>query len=775
MSQLNNKQGNIWNDGELVKPFSPSKIAFLKNRKEKEVMKNSYKLSTVMLAALLLMIIPFNLLAQDAENLTFLGNWGMGGGEIRAVSNQGDLAYYGVGNVLKIVSFEDPANPYAAGSVTLDDMVEDIVWTVLGGQTYCLVSGSSLNIVNVTNPISPSVTATLSLAGYGEGLAASGSYAYLAVGSTGMEVVDFSDPANPTSVATIAGAGSGYAEGINVSTPYAYLANGANVSIFDISTPASPTLTGSYTRSDDEWIQDAMPRGNYVYSCAYSAGIDVIDVSNPASPTLVTSLANGKNADIMFDGDYGYIASREFGLTVLDVSTPTAPTIINTFSTNGVLRKVSYGAISLSGTITGHIFTAEVSALGAVNVSAPASMAYSGFVEVNAPADGICYTADFDGNIAYVAYYRHIRALDITSPSAMTELGNYLVADTAVVKKVVHKDHIVYAPSKMPGLKAIDFSNPSNPTLLATVIDVRVNDVAISGDYVYAATSDNGIGIVDVSTANAPVLVGYAAGSTDLYGEGVSAYGDVMVQSTWDALYFFDISTPEAPTLADSQPLVTGTSWLTLDANYAYVHDFDTLRIFDISTLTDVVQVSAIFTDGSWDGDAAREGNYVYVNVETNGIKVYDVSDITAPVEVAHYDMLNVARGISVRNGMAYVGEKEGGLSVYRNDLVVSIDTENMHPTQFALSQNYPNPFNPTTLIQYEIPQSFGAGNVRLEVFNVLGQHVQTLVDGNQSSGLYQVRWDGLGSSGQQQVGGIYFYTLTAGEQTLTNKMILLK
>jgi len=758
----------------LLKTTGSFNQSFLNNRKENRIMKQSYKLSTVLLAALLLMILPFNLVAQDAENMTLLGNWGMGGGEIRAVTNQGDLAYYGVGNTLKIVSFENPAIPFAAGSIILDDMIEDIVWTVLDGQTYCLVSGSSFNIVNVTNPILPTLTATLDLGGYGEGLAASGTYAYFAVGSTGMEVVDFSDPANPTSVAIIAGAGSGYAEGINVSTPYAYLANGANVSIFDVSTPASPTLAGSYTRADDEWIQDAMPRGNYVYSCAYSAGIDVIDVSNPATPVLVTTLANSKNADIMFDGDFGYIASREFGLIVLDLSTPTAPSVVNTFATNGILRKVSYGAININGTITGHVFTAEVSALGAVNVSAPAAMAYSGFVEVNAPADGICYTAAFEGNTAYVAYYRQIRALDVTNPSAMSEYGSYLVADTAVVKKVVVKDHIVFASSKMPGLKAIDFTDPASPVLLTTVIEGRVNDVAISGNYVYAATSDNGIGIVNVTTANAPVLVGYAAGSTDLYGEGVAAYGNVMVQSTWDGLYFYDITTPESPTLADNVSLATGTSWLTLDANYAYVHDFDTLRIYDISTLTDVVQVSQIFTDGSWDGDAARDGDFVYVNVETNGVKVYNVSDITNPTEVAHYDMLNVARGITVRDGMAYVGEKEGGLSIYSNDLVVSIDTEN-RPTSFTLSQNYPNPFNPSTLIQYGIPASFGSAAVTLEVFNVLGQSVRTLVDQKQTSGLYQVRWDGNGINGKQQVGGIYFYTLSVGNETLTNKMILLK
>ena len=730
----------------------------------------SYKIKMMGIITSLVLIIPT---ASFSENMTLLGNWGGGGGEVRAVANYGDLVYYGIGNVFTITSFEDPASPYTAGSVILDDMVEDIVWKVSSGVTYALISGSSLNIIDVTNPTAPSLISTTALSGYGEGLGVSGDYAFLAVGSSGMQIIDISDPANPVSVTTLAGGSSGaYAEGINVSSPYAYLGNGGGTEIFDITDPTNASLIS--TLENDGWIQDAMPISNYLYACDWGNGIDVIDISDPTNPTNVTTLSNAKNADIMFDGNYGYIASREFGVTVIDVTDPSAPTVIGTYDTDGVVRKVSFGAINMSGTQTGHVFAAEVSFMSAINVSDPTNMSTSGSVAVPAPADGLCYSSTLDGNTAYVAYRYHVRAIDITTPSAMTELGSISVSDTGMVKKVVYKDNIVFAGTRFGGLRPIDFSDPANPTYLTAVIDDRTNDVAIAGDYVYAATANNGIGIVNVATANSPTLVGYASGSTDngRYGEGVAAHGNVMVQSTWGALFFYDISSPETPTLQDTVALTTGTSWLTLDDNYAYVHDFDSLKIFDISTLSAVTQVGGVNTGGSWDGDAYREGDFVYVNVETNGIKVYDVTDITNPTLVASIDPLNNARGIVARDGYVYVSEKAGGFSVYSNDLVLSTIPDNPVPNEFSLNQNYPNPFNPATTISFSIKNN---SNVKLEIVNLLGQTVRTLVNEKMQSGFQTVVWNGLTSNGKKAESGVYLFKLTVNDQTQTRKMILMK
>ncbi len=93
-------------------------------------------------------------------------------------------------------------------------------------------------------------------------------------------------------------------------------------------------------------------------------------------------------------------------------------------------------------------------------------------------------------------------------------------------------------------------------------------------------------------------------------------------------------------------------------------------------------------------------------------------------------------------------------------------------PTEILLSQNYPNPFNPTTEIEYALPD---ARDVKLTVFNILGQNVKTLVSGSQEAGYHKVVWDGKNENGNSVPSGAYFYKLEAGNFSQSLKMVLLK
>jgi hypothetical protein len=93
-------------------------------------------------------------------------------------------------------------------------------------------------------------------------------------------------------------------------------------------------------------------------------------------------------------------------------------------------------------------------------------------------------------------------------------------------------------------------------------------------------------------------------------------------------------------------------------------------------------------------------------------------------------------------------------------------------PTVYSLDQNYPNPFNPTTTISFALPK---AGKVQLSVFNLLGQEVKTLVNGDLAAGNNSIVWDGTNDHGQSVASGIYFYRIAAGDFSQTKKMMMLK
>jgi hypothetical protein len=98
-------------------------------------------------------------------------------------------------------------------------------------------------------------------------------------------------------------------------------------------------------------------------------------------------------------------------------------------------------------------------------------------------------------------------------------------------------------------------------------------------------------------------------------------------------------------------------------------------------------------------------------------------------------------------------------------------------PTTFMLQQNYPNPFNPTTIIQFSVGAAEGVSvpNVTLEIYNVLGQRVKTLVDTRMTPGDYKIEWDATSEGGQRVSSGVYFYRLQVDNQSQTKKMMFLK
>jgi hypothetical protein len=149
-----------------------------------------------------------------------------------------------------------------------------------------------------------------------------------------------------------------------------------------------------------------------------------------------------------------------------------------------------------------------------------------------------------------------------------------------------------------------------------------------------------------------------------------------------------------------------------------------------------------------------------------------------APVtsELARFSQQPAAAGYRGKGVYVWPDARQNGLRIYATQEIyepTDVDIpQNLLPSRFSLEQNFPNPFNPSTSIRFTLDSP---GYARLDVFNLLGQRVRTLVDRICPAGSHEVTWDGTADDGRPAVSGVYFYRLQKGSDRLTRKMTLIK
>jgi hypothetical protein len=193
----------------------------------------------------------------------------------------------------------------------------------------------------------------------------------------------------------------------------------------------------------------------------------------------------------------------------------------------------------------------------------------------------------------------------------------------------------------------------------------------------------------------------------------------------------------------------------------------DTGRTWQIKTMVDAAEIYDVI--GTPSGDVYVAGGYgnntiVYKSTD-HGQSWYDVSSGLNCIWSATCIQLGP-------DGYLYVGTITNG--IYRSvNRVVDIGESNLNiPSSVSLHQNYPNPFNPSTTIRYELSKH---SEVRLKIYNILGQEVRTLVNTKQSAGTHEVTWDGKDMNGHSVSSGIYLYRLECEGITKTMKLTLIR
>jgi len=274
-------------------------------------------------------------------------------------------------------------------------------------------------------------------------------------------------------------------------------------------------------------------------------------------------------------------------------------------------------------------------------------------------------------------------------------------------------------------------SNPTSPTEVGHY-DTGGNawEVYVKDNYAFVADGSDGLRVIDISNPAAPGEVGYV----DTPGDAQGVY---------------------------------------VNGNYAYVADYTMgLRIIDVSNPSSPTEIGFHDTPG-YAYKVSVSNNFAYVADDYTGLQIIDVSDPTSPKKVGYYERCTFAVDLDVKGNYVFIADGDDGLYVLRNDLITGITKKNVSLLRtFKLAQNFPNPFNPTTTIKFSIPET---SNITLQIFDLNGQVIRTLLEGYYPSGSYSVEWNGLDDAGRPVSSGMYLYKLKTNQHVAARKMLLVR
>jgi hypothetical protein len=312
----------------------------------------------------------------------------------------------------------------------------------------------------------------------------------------------------------------------------------------------------------------------------------------------------------------------------------------------------------------------------------------------------------------------------------------------------------------------------------------------------YDITTGNYYGVTtDVAASNLYEIDVDGMSSTLIGATGMPGLIDIAADET-GTLYAYDLVTDEACILDKDTGAATVLGALGYNANYGQgmFYDFansimyltafnsDTfqpeLRIMDLNTgATSFVGVIGVNDPGGLCqmGWASMPAGAAWISFDPTG-GVVDPNGGQFVV-VVHFDAAEMTPG-EIHTGNIHIGNN----SIYQrgDDYLIPVTMivtgedsgENDIPLANKLTGNYPNPFNPSTTIGFALKET---GNVTLEVYNLKGEKVKTLINDTMEAGNHSIVWNGTDNLGKDVSSGVYFYKMKTGRYTSTKKMILMK
>lgn len=474
-------------------------------------------------------------------------------------------------------------------------------------------------------------------------VAVAGDYAYIGQGQD-FVVLDISDKSNPVEVGKLTT--PSIISYVTVSGNYAYAINTNGLNIVNITNPSSPIITGSYSPSYYSVASSVAVSGDYVYLGVFN-GFDILDITNPSSPRNVGEYryltSPGTYGDVNVEGNYVYLSLSYYNgiadLQIVDISDSSSPKLV--------------------GSYTDH-------------------------------SDRDMHDVAVLGNYAYLLTgNKGLVILDVTNSSSPTFVSSYDIGNyySGCEVDISFSEDCAYIADGMNGLTIVDITNASSPkTIVNFDTGYFADDVFLSGDYAYVTDNSGGLVIVDIVDSSSPSF----AGSYNIIGEA----RDVIVSDNYayligayNGLVSFEVNDPFSPGFSgriDLNPVLSRN--IAKSGHYAYIaHDYSGLVIADISIPSSPIIVGNYSCNPS---DVAISGNYAYVLDGSGKLLILNITNPASPTFVSIFNVGWYGAGpdIAVSDNYAYIADNTGLV-------IVDIST----PSSPVLAASYnPSPYRLT-------------------------------------------------------------------------------
>ncbi len=573
--------------------------------------------------------------ADDSRCLEVLFSWTYGSGATVAVS--GSHAYFANGTYLQVADISTITNPQVVGELDLNSEFWGV--DVSGNHLLIPTLDGELLILDISTPAAPTLTSAIRLVGSGFEILVDGSVAYLS-GSRGMSIFDITTVTSPVQIGFYPTDDPAYAVSIQGTTAY-ISAFEDGLHVVDVTDQTAPSRLGHLPIAGYQEYVTSVPGYAFLADGAdtttdWTGHFRVIDVSTPSAPFEVTSLGGyGWLEAITMWGDYAIVSMADDGLHIIDVSTPAAPTDVGDVELPGVQM---YAATTATHALTAD-WAGAVHLIDLDPVNAPTEVAEG---ELPGGSTGLAF---LDDDTLVVAGIGRLRVYDVSNPAASSVTASIDVSANSDVNDIEIVGDLAILASLNEQITVIDLSDPANPAEIGSVPVWGTRRIVVSGNYVYVAANDR-FEVVDITTPSTPTIHGTGY---DMTARDVGIIGDTaFVASRISGLQCLDISSPDAPTLIGS-----------------LINDLDA---FSIGTWGDQVGVGGrlISTlEGAWmiadvktptspnplaTGSAPRllysmvTADDLLFQVAHGPLEVLDVKNARMPIRVASTD--EVARGV---------------------------------------------------------------------------------------------------------------------------------